>query len=418
MGDAERARASAAGLWQLLSTQAATFLADALLLTAFPLLAVHVTRSATMISTVGISATLPWLVAGLPSGLLVDRRERRRLMAVAALCAAAMAGILAVATLGGGYTIGLLDGIAFGVGCAQVVIANTGSSLLPDVASSKELTRSNARLFAAQSATGQLLGPPLAGLLAAAGLAAPAIAAAACYALAAVILMTWRANFPPREAAASRLPLHRDLASGLVALARHRQLRTLAVITALLNVAVQAVLTVLVLYAVRPGPVGLSRAGYGVLLSAYALGAVAGTPMTAPLARHLGRGRVLAIAIATDAASLGLLALWPQPLFVGTMLASAGVASSLYNVVTVTYRQQVVLPALLGRVTASYRLLGYGALPVGSTLGGLIASTLGVRAVFLFAAATTALSSLGLPRVRERLLHASELDAHREPSRT
>jgi MFS family permease len=73
------------GLHRLLVNQAGTFLGDALLIAAFPLLAVHVTRSPALISAVGASATLPWVVVGLPSGLAADRWERRRLMASASL---------------------------------------------------------------------------------------------------------------------------------------------------------------------------------------------------------------------------------------------------------------------------------------------------------------------------------------------
>jgi hypothetical protein len=69
------------GLHRLLVNQAGTFLGDALLIAAFPLLAVHVTRSPALISAVGASATLPWVVVGLPSGLAAARRERGRLLA-------------------------------------------------------------------------------------------------------------------------------------------------------------------------------------------------------------------------------------------------------------------------------------------------------------------------------------------------
>jgi MFS family permease len=402
----------ASGLWNLLVTQAATFLGDALLLTAFPLLAVHVTRSPALISTVGASATAPWLLASVPSGLLIDRRERRRLMAIASLIAAALASSLAIAVGSGSYDVLVLDGIAFFIGCSQVVIANTGSTLLPEVVGQGSLTGSNAKLFAAQGVTGQLCGPPLAGLLVTIDLNAPAVAAVICYAFATVALLTWRLNFWPGTSATHRPPIRKDLMSGLIALGKHRELRTLAAVTALLNLAVQAVLTVLVLYAVAPGPMGLSKGGYGLLLGTYALGAVLGTPLAAPLARKIGRARLLAIAFLADAVGLCLPALWPQPIFVGAAFTTIGIASSLYNVITVTFRQQVVPPDQLGRVTASYRLFGYGALPIGSAVGGLLATTLGVRTVFPIAAAIVCLAALGLLVVTERAMTTSEASAN------
>lgn len=44
----------------------------------------------------------------------------------------------------------------------------------------------------------------------------------------------------------------------------------------------------------------------------------------------------------------------------------------LWNVVTVSYRQRVIPPALLGRVNAIYRFLGWGMMPIGAVAGGLL----------------------------------------------
>jgi MFS family permease len=59
-------------------------------------------------------------------------------------------------------------------------------------------------------------------------------------------------------------------------------------------------------------------------------------------------------------------------------------------VVTVSLRQSIIPDELLGRVNSVYRFLGWGAMPVGSLLGGLIASGIGLRATFLAAAALMA----------------------------
>ena len=42
-----------------------------------------------------------------------------------------------------------------------------------------------------------------------------------------------------------------------------------------------------------------------------------------------------------------------------------------------------VADELLGRVNSAYRMLGWGTLPIGAILGGLIASAFGLRAPFL-----------------------------------
>lgn len=52
----------------------------------------------------------------------------------------------------------------------------------------------------------------------------------------------------------------------------------------------------------------------------------------------------------------------------------------MWNVVTVTLRQELVPLDLLGRVKSVYRLLGWGLIPLGALAGGLVAHEIGVRA--------------------------------------
>jgi MFS family permease len=395
---------------RLLGAQAGTFLGDYLLSAAFPLIALHVTRSPVLISSVSLSTTLPWIVVSLPSGLLVDQFERRRLMGAACVAATIALIALAVVLTEGVDSVILLDFVAFFVGSLQIITANAGSALMPQVTSAESITSANAKFFAAQGLVGQLLGPPLAGILVSIGLALPVVGAASSYVLAGIVLLTWHRNFLAK-AGPVRWPLiHHDLGAGLVLLIRHRQLRTLCAMTAVLNLGGQAVASVLVLYAVSPGPMHLPKPGYGILLATMALGGICGTRLADPLTRRFGRGSVLAGTIVVIAIALGLPALWPQPIAVGAEFFVNGSVSAVYNVVTVSYRQRAVPPALLGRVTASYRIFGYGALPVGSAIGGITARLFGVTAIFPLAAVLTALCLIGIPWVTEASLKATEMD--------
>jgi MFS family permease len=395
-------------LHRLLINQAGTFLGDAMLIAAFPLLAVQVTRSPALVSAVAASATLPWLVVGLPSGVLADRWDRRRLMTGASLAACGLLVVLAVTVGAGLDSVVVLAVVAFGVGCMQVVAGNAGSAILPQVVSGGSLTAANAWLYAAQQVAGQLAGPPLAGVLISAALTAPVAAAASCYGLAAAVLMTWRRSFPAQSRPAPGQPLGRQLTAGFRFLAHQRQLLTFALLTAWLNLAWEAVLSVLVLYAVSPGPLCLSRAEYGFLLAALAVGGVGGAALAPQVAARIGRGHVFAAVLAVLAAGLALPALWPQPLATAAALAAMGAAGSLYNVTTVAYRQRITPPALLGRVTASYRLFAYGSLPLGAVTGGLVASQLSLRAVFPAAAGIVILAAFALPAITERSLASAE----------
>ena len=50
--------------------------------------------------------------------------------------------------------------------------------------------------------------------------------------------------------------------------------------------------------------------------------------------------------------------------------------------VTVSLRQAIIPDELLGRVNSVYRFLGWGMMPIGAALGGIIASVFGLRATY------------------------------------
>jgi MFS family permease len=99
--------------------------------------------------------------------------------------------------------------------------------------------------------------------------------------------------------------------------------------------------------------------------------------------RALGKANSIAIAAVISGLMLAVPGVWPEvaPVFL-SMLVS-GITIVVWNVVTVSLRQRISPPHLLGRVNATYRLLAWGFMPIGAVLGGALAEWLGVRAVFV-----------------------------------
>jgi MFS family permease len=79
---------------------------------------------------------------------------------------------------------------------------------------------------------------------------------------------------------------------------------------------------------------------------------------------------------------------------VAVMLAAQGFAVTMWNVVTVSLRQQIVPAPLLGRVNSVYRMLGWGLMPVGALAGGFVAHAAGLRAPYIVAGIICGLSLL------------------------
>jgi len=107
--------------WRLFVSLSGSKLADGIGRTALPLLATTLTRDPLAISGLVTLAFLPWLLFALPGGVLVDRVDRRRAMAVANVFRAVVVGGLGVAVLLDRADIAALYVVAFLLGAAETV---------------------------------------------------------------------------------------------------------------------------------------------------------------------------------------------------------------------------------------------------------------------------------------------------------
>jgi predicted MFS family arabinose efflux permease len=299
--------------------------------------------------------------------------------------------------------------VALLLGCAETLFDTSAQSLLPALVPREALTTANSRLFAVELVANTFVGPPLGGLLAAAGLAVamgvPALAYLAGAGCLALVAGSFRAT-GAGERGSTRL--RDEIAEGARFVWRHPVLRPLAVMLGLQNMAFAAVFSVFVLFAVEPGPMGLSKAGYGILLATLGVGSLLGTWLAVPAERRLGRVRILVVSVLLNVASLVVYVVTTSAVLVGTLLAVSGVGIVLWNVVTVSLRQRITPDRLLGRMNAAYRLVGWGTMPIGSLIGGVLAEWLGLRPTFLVAAAITLATLVGFRWVTEEAVARAE----------
>jgi MFS family permease len=383
-------------------------LADGVFQVALPLLAVQLTRSPLLIAGVNLAARLPWLLA-LVAGALADRLDRRQTMVRVNLVRTVLLAGLALAVLTDLATLPMLYAVALLLGMAETLFDTSAQSLLPAIVAREDLTRANSRLFAVELVANTFVGPPLGGLLAAAGLAVAMGAPAVAYLAGAGCLALLAGGFRATGAEpAGTTRLRDEIAEGARFVWRHPVLRPLAIMLGVQNMAFAAVFSVFVLFAVEPGPMGLSKAGYGVLLATLGAGSLLGTWLAVPAERRLGRVRTLVLSVVLNAASLVVFVLTTSPVLVGTWLAVSGVAIVLWNVITVSLRQRITPDRLLGRMNAAYRLVGWGTMPIGALLGGVLAEWLGLRPAFLVAALITLATLAGFRWVTEEAVARAE----------
>ncbi len=254
-------------------------LADGIVKVALPLVAIRFTDSPTLIAGLAFALMIPWLLFALPAGALADRLDRRRAMVGANTVRAVLLAALVLTVITGIGSIWVLYAVAFCIGIAETIYDTSAQSIMPQLVSRDLLSRANARLFAAELTANEFVGPPLSGVLVAAGVALAFATPAALWVLAVAVLLLVPGTF--RVEREQRTTMRRDIAEGVRFLWRHHLLRTLAAMVGVNNFATNAIWAILVLYAVGPGSaIGLSEPTYGLLLSAVTAGSLFGFPPT------------------------------------------------------------------------------------------------------------------------------------------
>jgi MFS family permease len=399
--------------WTVLSASGLANLSDGIFWVAASLLAVSLTDSPALVAGVTVASRLPWLVFALFAGAAADRLDRRRTMILVDVARVAIIAGLGLTVVAGLDSIALLYVVVFGLGVLETLFDTAAQSMLPAVVDRDRLTPANSRLYSVEFTMNLFIGPPVGGFLAAIGLTWAFGVSAVGYLIAALLLLTLAGSFRP-ERTGPPTRFHEDILEGLRYLAHHRLLRTMAVIIGLLNLGGGMTYGILVLYAVAPGPMGLDAVGYGLLLTATAIGTIGGTLVAGRFERWFGKPNLVVGCILALAAQHTVLALSTNPYVIGLVLGLGGLFLGSFNVVYVSLRQRIVPDRLLGRVVASFRLVGLGALPIGALLGGLIGQAFGLTAVFVTAAILTLALLPSRLIVTDATIAAAEADAEAE----
>ncbi|MFE9122115.1 MFS transporter [Streptomyces sp. NPDC007172] len=363
---------------------------------AMPLVAVVSLDASTFwVSALAAAAWLPWLLIGLPAGAWVDRLPRRPLMLACNLGSLVLLASVPAAAWLDVLTMAQLMVVALLTGLANVFFSIAYRVYLPSVVHREALAEANAKLQGSESAA-QLAGLGGGGMLAGLfGAVNGLLVDAATFLVSTLCLLGIRSTEPRPEAPATPRPLRQEVRDGLRYTMSDPYLRVLTAygtVTNLLLTGYQALLTV---FLVRDLGVGASAVGW--LLAGASVGGLLGAVVAGALSRRFGSARgMLLCKFAT--APFGLLIPLAEPgwrvvlLALGGAVLALGVVSA--NVIQGTFRQQYCPPHLLGRITASMSVANFGAIPIGSLLGGLLGSTLGVRPALWLLTGGLAVSSV------------------------
>ena len=390
-------------LWIGQSTSA---VGSAVTTVALPLVAVSTLHAGpAMVALLTAATWLPWLLIGLPVGVWVDRWPRRRTLLVADLVSAAVLVVIPVAAWTDVLTVTLLLVAALLAGTAGVFANVAFNAFLPRLVGADDLMEGNAKLQTSASVA-MVAGPGIGGLLAqAAGPVSGIIVDAVTFLVSAACLLGLRAGPEPHPDAGDPPRMLRQIAEGIGFIMRGRLLQAMLVVAAVTNVAMLGITALRVVFLVRTE--GAAPGTAGLVIAVGSLGAILGAALASRASRRFGSARTYLVANVAAAPFVLLLPLGGHgrqlALFAaGSFIALAGATMS--NVMTMTFRGNVVPAHLLGRVTAASRIFVFGTVPFGAATAGLLASTLGLRSALWALAALYVIAPLPLLATEARTL--------------
>jgi MFS family permease len=346
------------------------------------------------VAAAGLIPTVAFLLFG---GVLADRLPRQQVMVAANVGQGLAQGGFAVLVLTGNARLWEMMLLSAARGCAFGFYMPAAQGLLPQTVASDQLVSANAvRRLGLNGA--QIGGSALGGVVVAAvGPGWGLVADAASYGIAAVLRAGMRfASLPPIV----RTGIRHELSDGWRAFTSRRWLWAIVVQFGLVNAIFVGVFNVL-------GPAlaktQLGGAGsWGLILAAQSIGAVLGATL---MLRYRPRRMLRSGSLAVPLLALPLLAL-AAPLAVALIAAAAllaGAGMEIFAVNWSTALQEQIPPSLLSRVAAYDALGSFALTPIGTTLAGPIALTIGTTATLVGAAAAVVASSaavLAVPEVR------------------
>jgi len=329
--------------------------------------------------------TLPFALVSLHAGVLLDRV--RKLPVVIACNFARGAALLAIPLAAFTHTLSieLMYLVGFFCGVQNVIGGAAYQVLLAQMAGRKRLVEANAKIALGETSAA-LVGPGLAGGLIQVLTAPFAILLdALAFLFSGLVLRRMEVRNDVAHQG-THAPVLRQIAEGLKLVVRNRTLFALAWLSGLWQFLHHMQIAVLILFATRE--LGLSAGAIGVVYMAGGLGCVAAAASAQRLSARFGVGPVIVHGLILTALAWQAFGLVGGPVWAATLLLGAAMlvfdfGGVLYGINYLALRQAITPDRLLGRMTATMRFLSVAMAPLGSLVGGVLATVIGLRGTLL-----------------------------------
>jgi len=350
---------------------AVSALGDQFYLVALPWLVLQLTGSNLAVGTVLMCAAIPRAILMLGGGAVSDRIAPRRIMLATVSTRTIFVG--AVGVLAWFHIIQLWHlyvlGLAFGVADAFGVPAFQAQ--LPQLVEREQLPSANAS-FQSVYQISMMVGPAPAGIVIKAfGAAWAFLIDAFSFLVILVPIHGLPRTTPAPKPRAEGKHFGHDILEGLHYVWRDSAMRALLIVMTGVNLCVSGPIIV-GLAALAKFRFGTPTA-FGVLISAWSGGALVGSLIAGTRKQQTHRGWTMIAASAIVSLGIAAIGLLHTELSIAILLAGVGVIGGYNNIVLISWFQQRVEHALMGRVMSVLMFGWVGLMPVSYPLAGAIA---------------------------------------------
>ena len=350
-------------------------LADGVLGAAAPLLAIALTDNTVLISALGAMVMLPWLLFAIPIGALVDRHDRRFILAGSNAIRATVIGILALGIAMDHVTIYWLIAASFVIGVCEVAADTTSQSLIPQVLKDDEFESGNSKLSISETVVQGFIGAPLGGIMYAVAIYLPFFFNSAGFVISALLALTipikYLQDIRVEESVDVKKSYKEEMKFGIRYLYNHLLLRRLVVTTSAIGFCYSMGTATMVLFLVKE--LNMPKPLFGVFLTITGVGAIIGSIVAPQASKKFGRSQMMTFGIVASSVVL-LLQGFASNLFIFVVLATFGAfAISQWNILLMSTYQSIIPVELYGRIHGTRRTIVWGMMPFGSLMGGVLA---------------------------------------------
>jgi len=338
-------------------------------------LALQLSNSALMVGLVSAAGSLPILLFSLYAGVIVDRRDKLRLVTIAQVLLSIEAGVLWWLVWSGRVTIPLLVLLAAINGLISSVEIPARQSMIVDLVGREDVVDAIA-LNSGGFNLARIVGPSIAAaVIAGIGLSwCFGINALSYIAVIGCLVAIHLPKFVPAE---KIVAAKEGFKQGIGYIMSHRDVTGIMGVIAIYSIFGLQYLTMMPVIARDVLHTGAG--GYGLLVTLVGVGALSGALTLAALSNRVRRGKLFVTSTFSFAGLLLVFSMVRVTAVAGPLLVLIGLAMMVNGALANGMLQSIVPDELRGRVMAAYVFVYVGFTPIGSLIAGSVSHALNVQ---------------------------------------